>query len=79
LPLAEGVIQHSLLSDNLADLREWEPKIRQAFAALPELADVNSDFVLIQRLVDGGDLPLAEGVIQQRIGRRHVDAEAAIG
>jgi multidrug efflux pump len=31
------------LSDNLADLREWEPKIRQAFAALPELADVNSD------------------------------------
>jgi len=35
--------QYSLLSDNLADLREWEPKIRQAFAALPELADVNSD------------------------------------
>ncbi len=35
--------QYSLLSDNLADLREWEPKIRQAFAALPQLADVNSD------------------------------------
>ncbi|MHB2054870.1 multidrug efflux RND transporter permease subunit MdtC [Pantoea dispersa] len=35
--------QYSLLSDNLADLREWEPKIREAFAALPELADVNSD------------------------------------
>lgn len=35
--------QYSLLSDNLNDLREWEPKIRQAFAALPELADVNSD------------------------------------
>ena len=35
--------QYSLLSDSLADLREWEPKIRQAFAALPELADVNSD------------------------------------
>nr|WP_205299031.1 multidrug efflux RND transporter permease subunit MdtC [Pantoea communis] len=35
--------QYSLLSDNLADLREWEPKIRQAFAALPELVDVNSD------------------------------------
>lgn len=35
--------QYSLLSDNLADLREWEPKIRQAFAALPVLADVNSD------------------------------------
>lgn len=35
--------QYSLLSDNLADLREWEPKIRQAFSALPQLADVNSD------------------------------------
>ena len=35
--------QYSLLSDNLADLREWEPKIRQAFAALSELVDVNSD------------------------------------
>ena len=35
--------QYSLLSDNLADLREWEPKIRLAFAALPELVDVNSD------------------------------------
>ena len=35
--------QYSLLSDNLADLREWEPKIRKAFSALPQLADVNSD------------------------------------
>ena len=35
--------QYSLLSDDLAALREWEPKIRQAFAALPQLADVNSD------------------------------------
>ncbi|RWR01169.1 multidrug transporter [[Pantoea] beijingensis] len=35
--------QYSLLSDNLADLREWEPKIRLAFSRLPQLADVNSD------------------------------------
>ncbi|PKH20141.1 multidrug transporter subunit MdtC [Enterobacterales bacterium CwR94] len=35
--------QYSLLSDDLAALREWEPKIRKAFATLPELADVNSD------------------------------------
>ncbi|MGE9549640.1 multidrug efflux RND transporter permease subunit MdtC [Erwinia amylovora] len=35
--------QYTLLSDSLDDLRLWEPKIRQAFAALPELADVNSD------------------------------------
>ncbi|MDU2729904.1 multidrug efflux RND transporter permease subunit MdtC [Pantoea sp.] len=35
--------QYSLLSDDLAALREWEPKTRQAFSALPQLADVNSD------------------------------------
>jgi len=35
--------QYTLLSDSLDDLREWEPKILRAFAALPELADVNSD------------------------------------
>lgn len=35
--------QYSLLSDNLDDLRQWEPKIRQAFSKLPELTDVNSD------------------------------------
>jgi len=35
--------QYTLLSDDLAALREWEPKIRKALSALPELADVNSD------------------------------------
>ncbi|WP_034915912.1 multidrug efflux RND transporter permease subunit MdtC [Erwinia sp. 9145] len=35
--------QYTLLSDNLDDLRLWEPKIRKAFATLPELADINSD------------------------------------
>ncbi len=35
--------QYTLLSDDLAALREWEPKIRKALAALPEIADVNSD------------------------------------
>ncbi|MGC0929597.1 multidrug efflux RND transporter permease subunit MdtC [Pantoea agglomerans] len=35
--------QYSLLTDDLNALREWEPKIRQAFSALPQLADVNSD------------------------------------
>ena len=35
--------QYTLLSDDLDDLRSWEPKIRQAFSKLPELADVNSD------------------------------------
>ncbi|TPV39649.1 multidrug efflux RND transporter permease subunit MdtC [Pantoea deleyi] len=35
--------QYSLLSDDLGALRTWEPKIREAFSALPQLADVNSD------------------------------------
>ncbi|EOY5381180.1 multidrug efflux RND transporter permease subunit MdtC [Cronobacter dublinensis] len=35
--------QYTLLSDDLAALREWEPKIRQALSSLPQLADVNSD------------------------------------
>mgnify|MGYP002508659821 CR=1 FL=1 len=33
--------QYTLLSDDLAALREWEPKIRKKLATLPELADVN--------------------------------------
>ncbi|CAI2124306.1 multidrug efflux RND transporter permease subunit MdtC [Serratia ficaria] len=40
---ANASYQYSLLADDLAALREWEPKIRSALAALPELADVNSD------------------------------------
>jgi len=40
---ANASYQYTLLSDDLAALREWEPKIRKALAALPQLADVNSD------------------------------------
>ncbi|MEK7978460.1 multidrug efflux RND transporter permease subunit MdtC [Klebsiella michiganensis] len=40
---ANASYQYTLLSDDLAALREWEPKIRKTLAALPELADVNSD------------------------------------
>jgi len=35
--------QYTLQSDSLDDLRSWGDKIREAFAAMPELADVNSD------------------------------------
>ena len=35
--------QFSLQSDDIAELREWEPKIRAALSKLPELADVNTD------------------------------------
>ena len=35
--------QFSLQSDDLEELREWEPKIRAALTKLPVLADVNTD------------------------------------
>ncbi|PLY36100.1 multidrug efflux RND transporter permease subunit MdtC [Pectobacterium aquaticum] len=40
---ASAGYQYTLLSDDLSELRIWEPKIRTAFSKLPELADVNSD------------------------------------
>ena len=40
---SNATYQYSLLSDDLGALRTWEPKIRKAFSALPQLADVNSD------------------------------------
>jgi multidrug efflux pump len=35
--------QYTLMADELADLREWEPRVRQTLSQLPELADVNTD------------------------------------
>jgi multidrug efflux pump len=35
--------QFSLQSDDIEELREWEPKIRVALSKLPVLADVNTD------------------------------------
>ncbi len=35
--------QFTLQADDLSDLRAWEPRIRAALAALPELVDVNTD------------------------------------
>jgi len=40
---ANASYQYTLLSDDLADLRAWTPKITRALAKLPQLADVNSD------------------------------------
>jgi multidrug efflux pump len=62
--------QYSLLSDNLNDLREWEPKIRQAFAALPELADVNSD-----QQDNGSEMNLAYD--RESMARLGIDVSAA--
>jgi multidrug efflux pump len=35
--------QYTLMADELADLREWEPRVRQTLSQLPELTDVNTD------------------------------------
>jgi multidrug efflux pump len=35
--------QYTLQADDLDELRTWEPKIRNALAALPEITDVNTD------------------------------------
>ena len=34
--------QYTLQSDELSDLRDWEPRIKQMLSQLPELADVNT-------------------------------------
>ncbi len=40
---ANAQYQYTLQADDLDELRAWEPKIRQALSALPELVDVNTD------------------------------------
>jgi multidrug efflux pump len=40
---ANAQYQFTLQADDLADLRTWEPRIREAMSELPELADVNTD------------------------------------
>ncbi len=40
---ANAQYQFTLQADDLDELRTWEPRIRQAIALLPELADVNTD------------------------------------
>jgi len=40
---SQSSLQYSLQSGDLALLREWEPRVRGALSALPELTDVNSD------------------------------------
>jgi multidrug efflux pump len=40
---ANATYQYTLQADDLAELRAWEPLIRQALSQLPELVDVNTD------------------------------------
>jgi multidrug efflux pump len=41
--LSGGLYQYTLQSEDLAQLRTWEQKIREALGRLPELVDVNTD------------------------------------
>ena len=40
---ASSQYQFTLQSDELAELREWEPRVRRALGRLPELVDLDSD------------------------------------
>jgi len=40
---ANAQYQYTLQGDDLAELRAWEPRARQALSQLPELVDVNTD------------------------------------
>src|SRR5438477_594383 len=40
---ANATYQYTLQADDLAELRTWEPRIRQAMSQLPQLVDVNTD------------------------------------
>src|SRR5262249_232066 len=40
---ANAQYQFTLQADELSDLRQWEPRVRQALSQLPEITDVNTD------------------------------------
>jgi multidrug efflux pump len=40
---SDAAYQYTLQADHLSDLREWEPRIREALMQMPELIDVSSD------------------------------------
>jgi multidrug efflux pump len=40
---ANAQYQYTLNADDLNELRAWEPRIRQALSAIPEIVDVNTD------------------------------------
>ncbi len=40
---SDAQYEYTLQADDLGELRAWEPRVRQALSALPELVDVNTD------------------------------------
>jgi len=62
--------QYTLLSTNIADLRLWSPRLRDAMAKLPQLTDVSSDAQdkgLQTQLVIDRDAASRLGISQQQI------------
>jgi multidrug efflux pump len=41
---SRSTFQYTLSADDIAELRVWDPRIRDALAQLPELVDVNTDW-----------------------------------
>ncbi len=41
--VSSALYQYTLQSDNIGELRTWEPRVRRALMQLPQLADVNTD------------------------------------
>lgn len=67
---ANASYQYTLLSDELNALRQWEPKIRKALSALPQLTDVNSD-----QQDNGAEIQLTYD--RQTMARLGISVEAA--
>jgi multidrug efflux pump len=69
--------QYTLRGDNLEQLRQWEPRVRQALSRLPMLADLNSDQQdrgLQSSLVFDRDSMARLGITQQALDNTLNDA-----
>ena len=75
--------EYVLLSDDLAALREWLPKVREALRALPELTDIDASedggTQQIRLVVDrdeakrlGVDMSLVTGVLNNAFSQRQI-------
>lgn len=71
---ANANYQYTLLSDELADLRLWTPKLQAALNKVPELVDVSSD-----QQDNGSEIALVYNRdIMQRLGIRVSDANTLL-
>ncbi len=67
---SQSLYQYTLMSGDLNVLRTWEPPVRHALQALPEITDVNSDFQdkgVLTRLVIDREAAARTGVTMQAI------------